>query len=69
MRTKIVEIGNSQGIRLPKLILQQIGAENEVDLEVNNNRIILEPIDNLRRGWAEAFRKMAKNGDDQLLNE
>ena len=69
MKTKIIKIGNSRGIRLPKVVLHQIGIDTEVDLEVDKDRIIIKPISNRRNGWHEAFRKMAKNSDDQLLDE
>ena len=68
MKTKIIKIGNSRGIRLPKVVLQQIGIENEVDLEVDQDKIILKPIRRQRSGWQEAFRQMAANSDDQLLD-
>jgi len=69
MKTKIVRIGNSQGIRLPKLILNQIGAGSEVDLEVDNDRIIIKPTNKIRDGWADAFRQMALNSDDKLVDK
>ena len=68
MKTKIIKIGNSRGIRLPKVVLQQIGIENEVDLQVDQDKIVLKPIRRQRSGWQEAFRQMAANSDDQLLD-
>lgn len=68
MKTKVIRIGNSQGIRLPKVILHQIGIDNEVDLEVDRDRIILKPIRRPRSGWREAFQQMAAESDDQLLD-
>ena len=68
MKTKVIKIGNSRGIRLPKVILQQVGINDEVNLEVDRDRIILEPIHHRRNGWQEAFLKMASNSDDQLLD-
>jgi len=68
MKTKIVRIGNSQGIRLPKILLHQIGAGNEIEMEVEKDRIILKPIRMRRNGWFEAFSKMAANKDDQLFD-
>jgi antitoxin MazE len=44
MKIKVIKIGNSRGIRLPKVILHQIGITDEVDLEVERDRIILRPI-------------------------
>ena len=68
MKTKVIKIGNSRGIRLPKVILHQIGIQDEVDLEVDRDRIILKPIRHRRSGWREAFQKMAANSDDGLLD-
>ena len=70
MLINIVPIGNSKGIRIPKAILDQCDIENEVDLEVKNGKIIIEPIKRIpRNGWTESFIKMAKTGEDQLLFE
>ncbi len=68
MKTKIIQIGNSRGIRLPKVILNQIGIENDVDLEVDRDRIILKPIRRHRSGWRDAFKQMAAQSDDRLLD-
>lgn len=68
MKIKIIRIGNSQGIRLPKVILHQIGINNEVDLEVDRDRIILKPIRQRRSGWSEAFQQMSSKSDDQLMD-
>ena len=70
MLINIVPIGNSKGIRIPKAILDQCDIENEVDLEVENGKIIIEPIKRIpRNGWAESLIKMAETGEDHLLLE
>jgi antitoxin MazE len=70
MKVKIVKIGNSKGIRIPKVYLRQTGIDEEVNLEVKNNQIILEPIKyKPRNGWNVAFAKMGEIGDDKLLDE
>ncbi len=68
MKTKIVRIGNSQGVRLPKLLLEQSGLGDEVEVNVEENRIVISPARVPREGWASAFRAMAKHGDDALLD-
>jgi antitoxin MazE len=68
MRARIIKIGNSQGIRIPKLLLEQSGIGDEIELEVQKDRIIIRQVRNVRVGWEEAFRRMAANGDDQLLD-
>ena len=68
MLLSIVPIGNSKGIRIPKAILKQCNIRDQIELEVEGNRIILEPArDTPRKAWDEAFREMASNNDDKLL--
>lgn len=68
MRAHIVKIGNSQGLRIPKLLLDQTGIKDDVELEVDKTRIIIRPISDPRSGWDNAFQAMAENGDDELVN-
>ena len=67
MRARVVRIGNSQGIRIPKPLLQQIGVGDDVDLEVQDNQIVIRPPSNPRAGWDQAFESMAESGDDALV--
>ncbi len=68
MRASIIKIGNSQGIRIPKTVLQQCEIEKEVDIEIKGNLIILKPLHKkAREGWNEAFKQMKKHKDDKLL--
>jgi antitoxin MazE len=69
MKTRIIQIGNSQGIRIPKVLLDQSGLRDEVELRVNKEEIIITSVKKTRQGWEEAFQKMAGQGDDQLLDE
>ena len=69
IRTCIVKIGNSQGIRIPKLLLEQSGIHAEVEIEVQGDRLIIRTAPNLRDGWDTAFAAMAKEQDDVLLDE
>lgn len=67
MRTRVIKIGNSQGLRIPKLILEQTGIMDDVEIEVEKNQIIIRPVKNAREGWDAAFKKMSEQGDDELL--
>ncbi len=69
MRTRIVKIGNSQGVRIPKLILEQSGIKDEVEIKAQNGNIILFPTKQPRHDWDEAFRSMQEHGDDKLLDK
>lgn len=68
MRASIVRIGNSQGIRIPKVVLEQTRLEGEVELEVKDREILIRPVSRPRQDWAQKFRAMAENGDDKLLD-
>lgn len=68
MKTRIVKIGNSQGIRIPKLMLDQIDLGEEVELELLENQIVIRPAQTPRHNWDKLFQAMAEQGDDQLLD-
>jgi antitoxin MazE len=68
MRTRIVKIGNSQGVRIPKLLLERSNLAEEVELEAEENRIVIRSTRQPRQGWESAFRTMAERGDDSLLD-
>ena len=69
MRTNIIRIGNSQGIRIPKLLLEQSGLGTEVDLKVENEMIVIRSAARPREGWGELFRLMSESGDDKVVDE
>jgi antitoxin MazE len=68
MRTSIVRIGNSQGIRIPKVILEQCQLGPDVELEVENKKLIIRSASQPRQGWEEKFQSMASAEDDTLLD-
>ncbi len=68
MKASLIKIGNSQGIRIPKPIIAQCGFEGEVEFVVQNNELIIKPIKSSRSNWDAAFKRMAENKDDQLLD-
>jgi antitoxin MazE len=70
MHVTIRPIGNSKGVVLPKPILAQAGLEDATDAEmtVENGVIILrKPAKLARDGWAEAAKKLAAEGGDELV--
>lgn len=68
MRASLIKIGNSQGIRIPKPIIAQCGFKTEVEFIVQNNELIVRPVNSSRLNWDSAFQKMAENNDDKLLD-
>jgi antitoxin MazE len=69
MRARIVRVGNSRGVRLPKPLLDESGLPDEVEIRAESGRIIIESARRPRAGWTEAARAMAEQGEDQLLDE
>jgi antitoxin MazE len=67
MKADIIQIGNSKGLRLSKTILQQYNIGEQVELILEENYLILKPIDSPRAKWSGDFQKMGANGDDTLL--
>ena len=68
MRRRIVPIGNSRGLRIPKAILEQCRIEDEVELRTEGDRIIISPVKKSpRQGWDQAFKRMREVGEDRLL--
>ncbi len=68
MKTTVVKIGNSRGIRIPKTLLQQCQLEDSVDLEVQNGQLVIRSLTKPRKDWKEAFQQMASGKDDRLLD-
>lgn len=69
IRGRIVKIGNSQGIRIPKALLEQSGIESDVEIEVHSHTLTIRSAQQSRVGWDEAFAQMAQQSDDVLLDQ
>jgi len=68
VKTRIVKMGNSRGIRIPKFLLDQLGLNEEVELAVQQNQLVIRPVQRPRHGWDEQLSLMAERGDDRLLD-
>lgn len=69
MKAKIIRIGNSQGIRIPKPLLEQTGLSDDVELVVRADEIVIRSAKSPRADWTAAFARMAEAGDDELLED
>ena len=68
VRTQLIKIGNSRGIRIPKALIDQAKLGNEVEIAVQRGQLVIRPVSHPRSGWDEQFSAMAEHGDDQLLD-
>ncbi len=66
MRANLIRIGNSQGIRLPKAVIEEADLSGELDLEISDGAVIIRSAEKLRDGWAEAAEECHSEGGDQL---
>jgi len=57
MKAKLVKIGNSKGVRLPKAVLMQTGMTERIEIEARGQNIILKPVKDSRSGWEASFAK------------
>jgi antitoxin MazE len=67
-RTRIIQIGNSKGIRVPKVLLEQAELPDEVELQAERGRLVVRAARRARAGWAEAAKVMRARDEDQLLD-
>jgi antitoxin MazE len=68
VKARIVKIGNSRGVRIPKLLLDQANLSNEIEMEVQGDKLIIRTPYTPRQDWDRQFDKMAGLGDDKLLD-
>jgi len=67
----LVKIGNSQGIRIPKPLIQQAHLEGkELDIQVVNQGILVTPSKKPREGWKKAIETiLASKGSETIDSE
>jgi len=68
MKARLVRIGNSRGIRLPKPLIEQAGLGEEVELLVQEGAILIQSTAAPRTGWAEAARHLVHVEGGGLLD-
>jgi antitoxin MazE len=68
MKIKLINIGNSKGVRLSKALIQQYNISEDIQLELRENGILLKPVSKPRTGWLEQFEKAVKPTESQEKN-
>lgn len=69
MKTRLVKIGNSRGIRLPKPLIEEAGLSDEVELRVREGAIMILPSKAPRAGWADAVRLAREHSESGMLDD
>lgn len=68
MRVNLISIGNLKARSDPDIILEQCQLGNLLELQVKENYLEIHPVKSPRMGWEAEFTRMAKCGDDKLLD-
>jgi len=68
MKARLVQIGNSRGVRIPKPLIEEVGLADEVELQVRDGAIVISPGRTPREGWAEAARALYEKEEAGLLD-
>ncbi len=69
MKARLVRIGNSRGVRLPKPLIEEAGLTDDVEVRVRGGALVIMSATRPRSGWAEAAKRMRQRGEDGLLDE
>ena len=69
MRTRLIRIGNSRGIRIPKALVEAAGLDVALRIRVVDEGLLLERVEDPRAGWAEAARKLEGRDEGGLLDD
>jgi antitoxin MazE len=61
---KIVPVGNSKGIRLPKEIIERYAISESIVLEAREEGLLFRNRRDKRLSWEETYTEMARERDD-----
>ena len=65
MQSKLIEIGNSKGIRLPKRLIEKYHLNEKLTLEETNKGILIKAdIPDNKLSWDETYREMEEENED-----
>ncbi len=69
MKSNLIKIGNSKGVRITSSIIKECDFGNEVEIKVVGKKVIIEAIKEPRSNWQNSFEKMHENKEDILISE
>lgn len=72
MKASIIVIGNSQGVRIPKALLEESGLSGEVEMELTKEGLLISRAKRSRSGWRDLFKDAPETDDDEsgdILNQ
>jgi antitoxin MazE len=64
MKTFLIQIGNSKGIRIPKSLIEQYQLTGEIKLIPSNDGLLISSASKPRKGWEELFKNSVSDQKD-----
>jgi antitoxin MazE len=68
MKTRLIRVGNSRGLLLPKLFIEQAGFKDEVEIELRKGAIVIVSTKPPRSGWEKAAKQIHERDEDLLFD-
>jgi antitoxin MazE len=69
LKTTLIRIGNSRGVRIPGPIIEQLHLGGDVDMSPEDGKLVIQPLHRPRKGWEEAFKGAAAVGEEPAKYE
>ena len=70
MKTSVIRVGNSKGIILNKTILEKYQIRDEVNIILEQDCLIIEPLAKPRENWDELFKaNKVEHENEEILTE
>ena len=69
MQVKLVKIGNSYGVRLPKTVIDTCGFQSDLDLTIKGKSVVLTAEKQPRSNWQEAIQNEIMSKPLRYLGE
>ncbi len=69
MKTRLVAIGKSRGVRIPKWMIRGAGIADEVDIQLRDDAIVITPVMGIRSEWTQSAKILHARKGDRLLAE
>jgi len=67
MKSNLIKIGNSKGVRINTNIIKECELGSEVEIKVVDKKIIIQAVKEPRADWNNSFEDMHKSNEDTLL--
>jgi antitoxin MazE len=64
MKTNLIQIGNSKGIRIPKSFIEQYQLNGEIELIPSKSGLLITSSSKPRNGWEEVFKNSVAGQKD-----